>query len=416
MPLLTTLTRCWLTRSAKPFTFTGEYDNILPYGDCERMGLYVHIPFCRSLCGFCPYCKVQYTQQACESYIRHLIQEIGLVGGAYPDKKKVTSLYFGGGSPALALPYLGEILEALSQYFVITEGIGMELHPADVTPAVLQALKAAGVTKLSIGIQSFQPKYQRILGRAPVSPDMLADVLEQIPFETVSMDLIFALPGQTIEDLRADMDLAFSHGANHVAVYPFIDFTFTESHTPAMGRREKRRLLDGVTAHCREKGYQRTSIWTFAKGGAAYSSMTRETFLGFGCSAATLLGGQFKVNTFDIAAYEGRIAAGQLPTALTIRFTPRQRMVYYLFWEAYGMEVRAENFRRFFGVPLRRMYGMELALCRALGFARYKDGRYTLTDKGAFYYHHYENYYTLAYIDKMWGTLGRVPFPGRMTL
>ena len=144
--------------------------------------------------------------------------------------------------------------------------------------------------------------------------------------------------------------------------------------------------------------------------------MTRDNFLGFGCSAATLLGDQFKINTFSVEEYCGRMDRGTLPTALTLRFTPRQRMVYYLFWTAYSTRVDAAAFEEFFGVSLKKMYGLELALAKGLGLVTERSGVYEMTLKGAFYYHYYENFYTLAYIDKMWGLLRREAFPEKMVL
>ena len=206
MHFFTSLTRMWLTRTVQPFTFRREYDQALPFAECESLGLYVHIPFCKSICNFCPYCKVRYSAKLCDRYIDSLIQEIHLVGGQYPGQKKATSLYFGGGTPALAADRIKEIIDALGEHFIITEGIGLELHPDNVTVETLQTLKEAGVTKISIGIQSFSDKYQKILGRKTVDTAAMAAALAAVPFETVSMDFIFALPGQTFEDLRADID------------------------------------------------------------------------------------------------------------------------------------------------------------------------------------------------------------------
>ena len=417
MRILTDLTRSWLTRSLRPFLFRREYDEVLPYGDCENLGLYVHIPFCRSICGFCPYCKVPYDAELCSRSIDALIGEIRLVGSQFPGKKTVTSLYFGGGTPALAADRADEILSAIREHFTVTEGVGMELHPDDVTPSVLRKLRDAGVTKISIGIQSFQPKFQRILGRKPVDADALRTALKEVPFETVSMDFIFALPDQTFEDLRADIDAAFAVGANHTAVYPFIDFSFTPGRIRPMRNKEKRALLDRLTLYCEEKGYARDSIWTFSRDGhARYSSMTRDNFLGFGCSAATCLRHQFKINTFSAEEYIKRIDAGTLPTSLTLRFTERQRMIYYLFWTAYSTRVDLAAFEAFFGVPLEKMYGAEIRLAKRLGFIEEEGGIYRMTMKGAFYYHYYENYYTLAYIDKMWGILRQEAFPKEIRL
>ena len=135
MSIITNLTRMWLTRSTKPFLFQNEYDRELPYGDCDSLGLYIHIPFCENICGFCPYCKVLYNRESCDRYLDALLQEIHLVGSRHAGKKEVTSLYFGGGTPTLAADRLGEIIAAVREHFVITEGIGIELHPDHVTPA-----------------------------------------------------------------------------------------------------------------------------------------------------------------------------------------------------------------------------------------------------------------------------------------
>lgn len=415
MSFITDLTRMWLTRTIQPFTFKNEYDQVLPFAECDNLGLYVHIPFCKSICNFCPYCKVRYSADMCNKYIDSLIQEIHLVGSKHTGRKKVTSLYFGGGTPALAATRIKEIVDSLNDHFIITEGIGLELHPDNVNTETLQVLKDAGVTKISIGIQSFCDKYQNILGRKKIDTSAMMSALAAVPFETVSMDFIFALPGQTYDDLKTDIDGAFSLGANHVAIYPFIDFTFTDSPVTAMPKKEKRELLDAVTQYCLSKGYSRSSIWTFSsEPDANYSSMTRDNFLGFGCSATSLFKDQFKINTFDVESYCERISTGKLATSLTIRFTKRQRMIYWLFWTAYSTRVKTSDFEKFFGVPLKKMYGFELWLAKHLGFIKEHNGTYEMTLKGAFYYHYYENFYTLSYIDKMWGIMRKEAFPERI--
>lgn len=417
MSLITDLTRMWLTRSTKPFTFTNEYDQHLDYADCDNLGLYIHIPFCASICNFCPYCKTVYSQDKCDKYIDSLLEEIHFVGRQSPEKKEVTSLYFGGGTPALAANRLKKIIDTVNEYYIITEGIGLELHPDNVNVDTLLLLKEAGITKISIGIQSFNDKYQSILGRKTVDINSMAEALGKVPFETVSMDFIFALPNQTYEDLKADIDLAFTHGANHVAIYPFIDFTFTSSTVNTMAKKEKRQLLDKITNYCLSKGYTRSSIWTFSSNKEAkYSSMTRDNFLGFGCSSTTLLKDQFKINTFSVEEYCKRVEDNKLPTSLTIRFTKHQRMIYYLFWTAYSTRVDSRDFEKFFGTPLKKAYGFELMLAKFLGFITEDNGVYSMTLKGAFYYHYYENFYTLAYIDKMWGVMRKEAFPERIEL
>ncbi|MDF2513000.1 MAG: radical protein [Herbinix sp.] len=412
MSIITAMTRMWLTRSFKPFQFMNEYDQTLSYPDTEQLGLYVHIPFCKNICSFCPYCKEKYDKERCESYIDYLIKEIHAVGGSNSDRKQVTSLYFGGGTPALVIDRLQEIIDAINSHFIITEGIGLELHPENVTVDNLTKLKNIGVTKISIGIQSFQNKFITMLGRTNVDYVKMFQALDQVRLETVSMDFIFALPEQNIADLKADIDMAFGNGANHIAIYPFIDFSFTACTIPAMRKKEKRNLLDEITLYCESKGYHRDSIWTFSNNEhIKYSSMTRDNFLGFGCSATTLLKDQFKINTFSIDEYEKRIAENKLPTSLTIRFTIRQRMIYYLFWTAYSTNISSHDFQAFFKKPLKKAYGLELWLAKILGFINEDGDGYKMTMKGAFYYHYYENYYTLSYIDKMWSIMRKEAFP-----
>lgn len=418
MSILTSATRAWLTRSFRPFHFTNSYDNRLDYRNTKKLGLYVHIPFCRSLCDFCPYCNVKYNKSLVEPYVQALLKEIEMVGSANGmEKKQVTSLYFGGGTPALLANDIKRIISQINRYFIIKEGIGIELHPNDVTVEKLGVLKAAGVTKISIGIQSFQSQYLKLLGRAESNYSTMFRALEKVSFETVSMDFIFALPDQSIEMIKDDIETAFGNGANHVAIYPFIDFTFTDRSFIKMGNSEKKRLLFEIVGYCNEKGYVRDSIWTFSKDGTSkYSSMTRENFLGFGCSATTLLQDQFKINTFDLQEYQKRVNDDHLPTALTINFSHRQRMVYYLFWTAYSMRIDPGDFKSFFGESLERNYGFELWLSRILGFVKKENNQYVMTTKGSYYYHYYENFYTLSYIDQMWCLMKNEALPKELII
>ncbi|MBR3267088.1 MAG: coproporphyrinogen III oxidase, partial [Bacilli bacterium] len=87
MSFLTSLARSWLTRSLKPFTFKSDYDQVLPYENLDNLGLYVHLPFCKSICNFCPSCKKLYSEEESNRYIDALIKEIHLVGSQSEEKK-----------------------------------------------------------------------------------------------------------------------------------------------------------------------------------------------------------------------------------------------------------------------------------------------------------------------------------------
>lgn len=415
--MLTKLMSTMTTRSFKPFRFYGEYSNQLDFENLDSLGLYVHIPFCKSICSFCPYSKQLYDPKIAQKYKVALLQEIKLVTKSMSHKKAVSSLYFGGGTPSLFIADIKEIIQTLQQSFDITDGVGVELHPNDITPTVLQTLIDSGVTMVSVGFQSFQDSILQHIGRQENDFIEKLQLISTYPFDVIDVDLIFAIPGQTNELLEQDMNIAFSNGATQVSTYPFIDFTFTNNKYKPMSKKKKKEMLFHLQQIATKNGLDRTSVWTFAKQGTQkYSSVTRDHFLGFGTSATTLLGSSFKINTFDITEYIKRVESNQLPTSLTLQFTLRQRAVYYLFWSAYGMDIHTKQYHSLIGKDIHRMYRFELWIARMLGYIKQTEYGYRLTTKGATIYHSIEQTYTHAYIDKMWNISRLEPFPKQITL
>jgi oxygen-independent coproporphyrinogen-3 oxidase len=270
---------------------------------------------------------------------------------------------------------------------------------------------------VSIGIQSFNEKCLQKLGRNYDSFPEKLQLVKNNGFDVVDVDLIFAIPGQTDEILVNDIKTAFDNGATQISTYPFIDFTFADNEYKPMPEKEKKKMLKMLNEYCRQSHVNRTSVWTFAKHGTEkYSSVTRDTFLGFGVSATTLLKNVFKINTFSIENYTKRIDDHSIPTSLTLHFTKRQRAVYYLFWSAYAMKINLDKFEKIVGVPLNKIFGIELFVAEKLGFIRKNGNIYELTDKAAYLYHYIEQVYTSAYIDKMWNISREQAFPAQIIL
>ncbi|MDR0610741.1 MAG: radical SAM protein [Planctomycetaceae bacterium] len=413
----TSLLRIFLTGSFRPFVFGNIPTKSLDYQNEKQLGLYIHIPFCLSLCSFCPYCKVIYNKNTAIEYKEALLREIDLVGSELTEKKEVTSLYFGGGTPSLMIDDLFDIVTVLQKYFRIKNGIGIELHPNDVSDKNLTLLKNAGVNMISIGVQSFDRNCLSLIGRAYDDFSKKIRIAEQYEFDVIDVDLIFALPGQTEEILLSDIETAFSSGATQISTYPFIDFTFSNNKYKPLSEKYKKRLLEVINRYCIATDKERTSVWTFTlKNTQQYSSVTRDNFLGFGVSATTLLHKQFKINTFSIKAYIERIKMNRLPTSLTLHFSFRQRIVYYLFWRFYGTKINKIQFRNFFGIDLYKIYPFELFLGKIVGLIKEDETNYFLTEKGIYYYHLIEQKYTNAYIDKMWNISRNVDFPEKIVL
>lgn len=415
--LTTSLLRIALTRTLNPFVFQGKYQNKLDFKDLDHLGLYVHIPFCKSICSFCPYCKEIYNKDLAIKYKNALLKEISLVCEESNDKKLVTSLYFGGGTPALMIDEIDEIINKLKQYFIISGEIGVELHPDNINHEILSKLKKAGVSMLSVGIQSFNRDCLKRIGREDNSFIDKLKLIKSYNFSVLDVDLIFGIPGQNKKILKKDIETAFKYGATQISTYPFIDFTFSNNEYKPLSHKHKKKMLSYLNEVCKEMDLEKTSVWTFTKKETnIYSSVTRDTFLGFGVSATTLLKDSFKINTFSINDYIKRIENDNLPTSLTLEFTKRQRMAYYLFWSAYGLKISEENFEKLLGVSISKMYGFELLIGRIFGLLKKRNNTYYLTNKASYIYHRLEQQYTTAYIDKMWNISRKVPFPDKIIL
>lgn len=415
--LIPSLLRILLTRSFQPFTFLSKPHIELDFATLHDLGLYLHIPFCHTLCSFCPYNKVLFDECLAEQYKAALIKEIDMVGSHLDNQKPVTSLYIGGGTPALMAGSLKEIIDTIKKYFIIEKGIGVELHPDDINPKTIALLQETGVSMISVGIQSFNRQCLAALGRTENDYSLAIELLSRSGFEVIDIDLIFAIPGQTDQMLLNDIETAFGHGATQVSTYPFIEFPFNRNGCKPLSARDKKQMLRAVVKYCEDSGRERTSVWTFAlKNTDKYSSVTRDHFLGFGASATTLLKNTFKINTFSIEAYIERMHSNRMPTSLSLSFTLRQRAAYHLFWSAYAMKIDPVHFETIVGRPLSELFGFELWVAQKLNLLSMKNGCYYLTTRGALYYHYIEQAYTHAYISKTWEISRATPFPQKITL
>ena len=415
--MLTNLLRIILSRSFKPFVFEGGVEHDIDY-NVENPGIYVHIPFCKTICSFCPYNKETYKDGTAKRYINALIKEIRQSrANASGDLKEVYSIYFGGGSPALLVEYLGLIILEIKNMYKIKGSIGVELHPRDITESTVSKLREYGVDMVSIGIQSFQRKCLMVLGREETDMKTRFNMLKNAGFKAIDVDLIFGIPGQNIEDLKKDFITAVKYGATQISTYPFIDFSYANNLHKPLGRREKREMLKGLLEVSSDMGYVRTSVWTFAKTGTPkYSSVTRENFIGFGPSATTLLKKVFKINTFSVEEYIKCVHEGKSLTALSLEFTERTRALYWLFWSSYCLDINNDSFRSLFGKDVEDLFGLELLAASKLGYLSKTRSGYTLTEKGAYLFHLIEQVYTHQYIDKTWSIAGKHPWPEKIVL
>ncbi len=414
--MLTNILRLLMVRSVRPFVFKSNFKNELDI-DVKNLGLYFHIPFCKKICSFCPYYKVKFDKALMEKFNEALIKELYLVAGMYSGKKEIASIYFGGGSPALMIDYMPDLIKTIRNLFIVRGNMGIELHPMDINESFLERIKDYSFNMISVGIQSFQDRCMTSLEREKIDGASRLNIAKKAGFKSIDVDLIFSIPGQTKEDLMKDFEIASDFGATQISTYPFIDFSYTKIKKDLPDKKLRKEMLEGLLDISRKMGYERSSVWTFSrKNTPRYSSVTRDNYIGFGPSAASLLKDVFKINTFSVKEYIRRIDDNKIPTALGLEFSSRARAIYWLFWASYNLDISKSEFYDLFGEELEDMFKFELYLGKKLRYIEsYEDG-YRLTKKGAYVFHLIEQSYTHQYIDKMWRAALENPWPERITL
>ncbi|MBS1486222.1 MAG: radical SAM family heme chaperone HemW [Bacteroidetes bacterium] len=185
-------------------------------------GIYIHIPFCKQACHYCDFhfsTQLSSKPKLVESICLELILQKDYLGG-----EKIETIYFGGGTPSLlSEAELRAIVETLSTHFTITASpeITLEANPDDLSDTTLSVLKGAGINRLSIGIQSFDNSILKFLNRAHSSSDALNSVkaARQFGFENISIDLIFAIPGQSPDQWAKNIRTAIALAPEHISCY-----------------------------------------------------------------------------------------------------------------------------------------------------------------------------------------------------
>lgn len=190
----------------------------------EPLGLYLHIPYCRTRCPYCNFVAFRARGDEEGPYAAALLAEIAAAGRGPDRGRAAASVYFGGGTPSLFAPRtIGRLLGALDRAFPLEAGaeVTVEADPATIDRAGLGGLRAAGVNRLSIGLQAFDGRVLAALGRAHKADDgprLLADA-GAAGFGRVSVDLMFGVPGQTLGGWRAELDRAIDAGPAHLSCY-----------------------------------------------------------------------------------------------------------------------------------------------------------------------------------------------------
>ena len=300
---------------------------------------YIHVPFCRHRCGYCNFTLVAGREDLSGDFLTAIDLEIQrtLASQTY----ELDTLFLGGGTPShLSSAALSKLFEVLHRHFTLSKNaeFSCEVNPLDCTPEKLDQLRLAGVNRVSVGGQSFQQRKLHRLQRDH-SGNQLCDAMHRIQqnFTNVSLDLIFAAPGETLAEWCADLDAAIALGPQHISTYGL-----TVERGSAFYGQVKRGQFREIEDDLQLKMYE-TAIDRLTKVGMEHyevSSFARESYQcrhnkaywrgdswwAFGPGAASFINSVRAVNHRSTTTYIRRVLAGQSPIAESEQLKPEQTL------------------------------------------------------------------------------------------
>jgi oxygen-independent coproporphyrinogen-3 oxidase len=282
-----------------------------------QLGLYLHVPFCRTKCRYCDFYRVGENRLKIELFQAALRREFD--GWEALHGREVPTIFFGGGTPSLLSgSEIGAILGLLAERFAIAADaeITLEANPSDLDPAALAALRAAGINRLSIGVQSFSDRELSLVGRRhdAARAERVVREARQAGFDNLSIDLMLAIPGQTEAGFRRTLERAIELETDHLSLYLL---EVHEASEMDFLRRERPRLFPGEEAERRRylamherltaAGYEHYEISNFARPGKQGRHNLRywhlEPWLGLGPSAHSFVDGRRFQHPADLGAW-----------------------------------------------------------------------------------------------------------------
>jgi oxygen-independent coproporphyrinogen-3 oxidase len=308
----------------------------------REVGLYIHVPFCRSRCHFCAFYLQMYREDRAAAYIASLLREITYYGEQNPfGGRPLTSVYFGGGTPTTLHPHhLSDMLARIRSAFPLRPDaeITLEAHPETVTGDTLALLARSGFNRISFGIQSMEEHELLRVGRRSLLGTARRAVADArlAGFANINLDLIYGLPGQTLESWLATLRETLSLLPTHISCYAL---TIEEGTRLNVDRHRgdvvepdeelQNRMEDTAQAVLEDAGYVRYELSNYARPGFACRHnllyWTDGEYLGLGPSAQSYLNGCRFGNVEDLGAYHRLLEAGRVPVETVEPLRPRQR-------------------------------------------------------------------------------------------
>jgi len=281
--------------------------------------LYVHLPFCARRCGYCDFVTVLGRGDQHGAYVDALLTELELERGSLAPA--LDTVFLGGGTPTLTEPgALRRLLEALPRADEVT----IEANPETVTPELAALLRESGVTRVSLGVQTFQPRLLEVLERRARPDDVRRAFyhLRDASFDNISLDLIYGIPGQSASDLERDLEDALKLGPEHLSCYeleakPGTRFTYAHGEELVRQAEAMEGYFERVVEVVTGAGYRWYETANFCRPGREarhnLGYWEGRDYLGLGIGAVSTVAGRRWRNKPSLARYLAALADGRRP-------------------------------------------------------------------------------------------------------
>lgn len=361
-------------------------------------GLYIHIPFCRHKCRYCDFPSYGGVESYIPAYTEALCREIST---SSREGLAVDTIYFGGGTPSLlTIPQIASVLQAVNRHFAVDSHaeITLEGNPDSLGREYLKSLHELGINRLSIGIQSFQPQLLRSLGRIHSSRQAVEAVENAAwaGFDNLSADLMYGLPGQTVQMAADDLSCLLRLPLCHASVYSLIlergtclyhDVTTGMVSLPPDDQVEK--MASVVHQAFERHGFDHYEISSYARPGRRsrhnVKYWTYVPYLGFGVSAHSFDGHVRSAHISNIPQYI-RNAGRKSVLAESVVIDVKRAQEDYCFLALRMRDgIVYDDFARRFGVPMESVFGKVVDKLVKQGLLERKEGGCRLTSMGLSY-------------------------------
>ncbi len=363
-------------------------------------GVYIHIPFCHQICNYCDFNKFYFHNQPVDEYIESLGKEMALWQDDLA-KAKIETIFLGGGTPtALSLEQLERLLTLIHQYIPLehVKEFSSEANPDELTLEKMQLMRKFGVNRLSMGVQTFNQDLLKILGRTH-SNNHVYDVIQyakQTEFPSISIDLMYGLPNQTMEQWKESLQEAFRLKIPHISAYSLLVEPKTifynllsKGKLSLPGEDLEAEMYGYLMDEMKRNGYKQYEISNFSYEGKASEHnllyWNNDEYIGLGAGAHGYVNSIRYSNHGPLKKYMQQLEIGEKPVMMQKEVTYEEKMEEEMFLGLRKNQgVSLSNFDKRYGKSLYEAYGNEIEELLKKELIEIKNDYVFLTNRGRF--------------------------------